>query len=503
MRCRAVVVAALFLAASCTGGSPTKQQAFHPILRPAPCPEDVEIFFVSAHSCAYLTVLEDRRRPDGPTVRLFTIRVPPPSGESVSPDPVFAFGRLSFDEEYDGGLAEQLHRVVYGMDLRGQGHSKPGLACPEADPLATYGMADPTGDSGFRQRLIDAVRACRRRLVAQGIDPSDFGIEQMAADVEDLRRVLAIPSWSLGAYGGTSRVAFEVMREFPEHIRAVYLDSPQFPQLDDPTEAVVGTQLVLETMFGACGADASCRSAYPDLRGLWSSAIARVDARPVPLRSEDATGNAVPLLVDGGAFVRAIRGMLAGQEDGFDLTKVPAAIAAAARGRVTDEVARTLARGGALCAGYVQLCHGHFSLGQDLSVLCQDQAPFVDSASLTGAAGVLPGLLETYASNPFLAACSMWKVRPGASAVHATANSQIPTLVLTGRFDPWSPPKLTRKLGRSLRNASFLDVPNWGFNPVGDIECATAIRNAWLDEPASPPTMTSCLHGLRVRFATG
>lgn len=217
----------------------------------------------------------------------------------------------------------------------------------------------------------------------------------------------------------------------------------------------------------------------------------------------DAIGDAFTLLVDGGAFVRVIRGMLAGQEDGFDLTRGPAAIAAAARGRVTDEVVRTLARGGPLCAGYIQLCHGRFSLGQYLSVLCQDQAPFVDSASLSGAPGLLPGLVETYGSNPFLAACSGWKVKPGASAVHAAPRSPIPTLVLTGRFDPWSPPELAKKLGGSLRNVFFLDVPNWGFNPVGDIECAIAIRNAWLDAPSSAPADSSCLSRLRLKFATG
>src|SRR5262249_42203886 len=154
-------------------------------------------------------------------------------------------------------------------------------------------------------------------------------------------------------------------------IRSVYLDSPQFPQLADPTEALTGTQIVLDTMFRACRADDHCRSAYPDLRGLWSSAVARLDARPVVVQSEDTMGNPATLVVDGAVFVRAIRGMLAGQEDGFELTHVPAAIAAAVRGRVTDRVARTLARGGALCAGYLQLCHGRFSLGQYLSVVCQ------------------------------------------------------------------------------------------------------------------------------------
>jgi pimeloyl-ACP methyl ester carboxylesterase len=214
-------------------------------------------------------------------------------------------------------------------------------------------------------------------------------------------------------------------------------------------------------------------------------------------------GNVVSLLVDGGAFVRAIRGMLAGQEDGFDLTRVPAAIAAAARGQVADEVARTLARGGALCAGYVQLCHGHFSLGQFLSVLCQDQAPFVDPASLSQMPGTLPGLQDTYGSNPFLPTCPEWNVKPAGSAVHAAETSDIPTLLITGRFDPWSPPTIARELGASLPRAFFVEVPNWGFNAPGDIECVIDIRDAWVNDPTSLPPTTSCLHGLMVRFATG
>jgi len=81
--------------------------------------------------------------------------------------------------------------------------------------------------------------------VAQGIDPSSFDLKAMAADVEDLRLALDIQTWNLATYGNTSRVALEVMREFPQHVRAAYFDSPQFPQLDEPMVAVLGMKLVL------------------------------------------------------------------------------------------------------------------------------------------------------------------------------------------------------------------------------------------------------------------
>src|SRR5256885_14729768 len=115
--------------------------------------------------------------------------------------------------------------------------------------------------------------------------------------------------------------------------------------------------------------------------------------------------------------------------------------------------------------------------------------------------GTLPGLQETYGSNPFIAACSDWNVRPSGSAVHAAVTSDIPTLVLTGRFDPWSPPAIARKLGASLRTAFFVEVPNWGFRALGDIECVIDIRDAWVDDPTSAPSTPSCLHGLEARFA--
>jgi pimeloyl-ACP methyl ester carboxylesterase len=499
---RVLATAFLLLAEACTGGG-SSRPTFHPSFAQAKCPDDVEIVLVVRHSCGFLTVLQDRSRPEGATIRLFVLKYEPPD-EHPRPDPVLILGSdLGLVEDYGGQqpAAQRVHREVYSMDLRGTGHSTPSLACPEADAVSARGAAAETGDSELRQGFLSAVEACRARLVSHGIDPSAFDLPAMAADAEDLRLVLGIDSWNIGTYGNTSRVALEVIREFPEHVRAAYLDSPQFPQLDEPTEAALGTKLVLHELFEACGHDSACDKAYPDLEGLWSSAVARLEAKPVRVTNEGG----VTVLVDSGAFVRGIRSLLGSGSN--PIAGIPRAIGAAADGKVDLAIASALANGGAFCTGYLPIsdggaaCREGFSLGASLSVLCRDEAPFVDASALRAAAD-LPGLSEAFGTNPLLAACSVWDVKPAGRGIHESVTSAIPTLLLTGPFDPFGPSALAKRLAAGLAKGFILTIPGESHNTLGYKDCPIGIRNAWIDDPSSPPADTACLSRLKVRFET-
>lgn len=70
------------------------------------------------------------------------------------------------------------------------------------------------------------MKACHDRLASQGVDVAAYDIEQAAADVEDLRVALGIYAWNLGSLGTQSRIVLEVMRSYPNHVRAVYMDLP-------------------------------------------------------------------------------------------------------------------------------------------------------------------------------------------------------------------------------------------------------------------------------------
>lgn len=489
-----LIAAVLVLASACTGGR--SSGSFSSALTLVECPEDVQIQLLVRHACGYLTVPEDRSQPHGPTVRLFVVKIPPPH-QRPRPDPFLILGgEIGAVPNYGKlqGEAAHLHRVVYILEERGTGHSRPALFCPEMDRVSAEGLMAPTGDPSLQGRFLAAAAECRSRLLADGIDPSDFDLPAMAADVEDLRRALGVRSWNLATYGSWSRLALEVIREHPNHVRAAYLDSPQFPQLDEPTETALGMRLVLGQLFAACREQESCRAAYPGLRQQWIDVITRLDAHPI-----EAHTRIGDVLIDGGAFVRGIEAVL---EDEAELPRFPALVAEARHGRVDVDVTTTLVSHGSLCAGYRYDCLSHFSVGAYLSVLCRDEAPFMDLSALRRGTARVSGLDAALGTNPYLAACPAWKVPPAAPTVHAPVHAPVPVLTVSGQFDPFSQTSFTRRFGRSLVTSFPIEVPALTHNPLETSGCQVQIRDAWLERPQLPPGGASCLGRLSVEFAT-
>ena len=130
MRARALAVGTLVLAltAACTGrgstepplgGSPTA--TFAPSAAAAKCPDDIESSVIAPHTCGYLTVLEDRGRPDGPRIRLFYLRVQPEGGPT-EPEPIASVGQeIAQPPDYGSnvGIAASSGRELILLDQRG------------------------------------------------------------------------------------------------------------------------------------------------------------------------------------------------------------------------------------------------------------------------------------------------------------------------------------------------------------------------------------------------
>ncbi len=130
------------------------------------------------------------------------------------------------DIEYFGHVLpfRETHDIVT-YDQRGTGRATPSLECPERDEVAVATLQAAEDPADERAAVAAAMRACRDRLVAVGIDLDDYDSEASAADLDDLRRALGYDRWTiLGiSYGG--RLALATMRSFPDGIESVILDS--------------------------------------------------------------------------------------------------------------------------------------------------------------------------------------------------------------------------------------------------------------------------------------
>ncbi len=488
--------------ASCTTGGPAKAE-FHPRLEWATCPSDVEIQFIARHRCGWFTVLQDRSEPDEKTIRLFVLEAWPVGIDPPSYVGSGFGGNLGEAQGYGSTTAgaTRLGRIGYTLEVRGTGHSEPSLACPEVDALSEQAAASATGDPALMRDFLAAVTACRDRLTSEGVDPADYDLGSAAMDLEDLRTALGIDQWwNLGTLGNNSRYLFEYLRRYPDRVRAAFLDSPQFPQVDEVTEGIEGTRYALRELFEACRADAECAKDFPDLAASWSEAMARLDRQPLEGTATALAGGRVDILVDAGKLLRAARLALGG--DGpANLSSLPAMIDAAADGRLSPALATIEASDGLFCSGYRPLCIGQgFSFGAYLSVFCRDEAPFIDQASLESAAGDDTWLRAVFAQDPYSAACGVWDVGASAPTVHEPVDTDVPLLLIVGQFDSFSPMPIAMEAAKTFDNVHVLEIPGQTHNALGFNDCPIEIRNAWVQHPESPPVDTACLKKLGVRF---
>ena len=473
--------------------------AFVPTLATIPCPDDVASQVVQQITCQNLTVLEDRAKPAGRTIKVFVMRIEPPGG-TTTPDPVLVLGALGNLDDY-GSMAnagQRTHRLEYLVDLRGLGHSQPSLACPEveaaAPALAGLRLSDPARTTA----LVAAVRSCHDRLTGQGIDPAMYDAVADAADMDDLRAALGIPIWNLISTGSNSRIAFEIARRYGPTIRSSAIDSPHLPAPSLLDVGPVATDGAIGHLVALCKGQPACSRAAPDLDAMIRAAIAKLDRTPIV---DDVAGTIAAInlghpihtVIDGAGLLRWIRARL-GASGGAQVSTILPAVSAVLDGsvRATDGLVVDLASDQDDCAGVLAICE-QLVIGSVYSIVCRDEAPRVDQAALAAAISGRPADVELFGPGPLVTACGGWAVDPAPAAPAGPLSGGVPTLVMRGVLDPYSASIAAVRAADPAARALFtFDVPNQSYNILGYNECPRAIRNAWIDQPTIAPDV-SCL----------
>jgi pimeloyl-ACP methyl ester carboxylesterase len=469
--------------------------AFHPHFDSAPCPDDVTANVVLQVTCGYLTVLEDRAKPDGRTIQLFVVRVDPPGG-TTTPDPVILIADFAVPDDYGGmvGVGQRTHRIAYLIDTRGIGHSKPSLDCPEVTAVGPQLAGLRLRDPARTAILLNAVRACHDRLVSQGIALDAYDLQANAEDIEDLRTTLGIATWNIGAEGDASRIALEVARRFPAGLRSMFIDSLTLPAPDFLSIGPTALDLAIARLAMACGAEPVCQRSFPHIDSMIRDATARLDTTPVTLAVTPTAiqaGHPIPVVVDGAALLRWIRGSLTA-DIGNGPADVPGTIEAVLAGKLTadDPMVLSLATDTGNCLGLLPQCGEQVNFGAVYSIACGSLASGIDAPLLRASVGNRPAYADVFDPSPLLAACAVWPVGHPEAMPVGPVTGGVPTLVLRGAFDPFgSPPDELR----GAANVFLVQLPNASYNALGNSDCTVGIRNAWVDAPTTPPADLTCV----------
>jgi pimeloyl-ACP methyl ester carboxylesterase len=432
-------------------------------------------------TCGTLTVPQDRSDPSGGTISI-PVAIAKAQSLNPRPDPILYLA----GGPGGSGLITAMQRVadawnrdrdVVFIDQRGTYHAEPRLSCLEIDDFAlearTFAATSP--DAGPKSAA--ATKACRDRLAAAGWDLPAFDTLENAADIADLRVALGIDEWNVYGVSYGSDLALQVLRDHPEGIRSVIVDSLVPPQRNLIDAFWPSAAEGFEALFGACAAEPACHGAYPDLEQEFHRLVTELAASPRTITVPDpASGADIAVVVDGYALANTV---VVGSLVPGSIALLPAMIHDLATGDGT-KIATTMAAGVPPrdVTGY----------GLTFGVFCGEQVAATTAAKVKAdAQAALPDFPDDVLSLVPQAAhlfgdCAAWDVPAVEGPVHDPVSSDVPVLLLAGELDAITPPSAADLAATTLSNATVLTFPGAGHDVmIWSAPCAVEVMHAFLD----------------------
>jgi pimeloyl-ACP methyl ester carboxylesterase len=497
MRVRRLLAVLTVVAASALVVSPAAaaQAGYEPRFESAPCPDLPKPVALPGNArCGFLVVPENRSRPEGRTIRL-AVAIVPAVSPRPAPDPIVHLtggpGGVAIAEAQtlvDAGFNRDRDLIL--MNQRGTFLSEPALTCEVIDRFNRLQVGLPLDARSTRRKHVAATRECRAELVARGIDIAAYNTTENAADFADLRRALGYDRWNAFGVSYGTYLAQTIMRDHPEGLRSVTLDSTVPLSAVDLADFWAGARDGLQNIFGACRAQARCRRSFPNLERTFTMLVRRLESDPVRTTVADpSTRQPTPVVLDGGALANWLVGMSFFTPSFKD---VPSWIAGLAAGDPQSIAASRLAQ---------VTAPGLTGFGLTYGVICREWVPFDSEREVLAQGGdVLPRYPRSVLSQPpqftyMFDDCRVWDVPAAPASVREPAVSDIPTLILSGSFDSVTSLTWAYAAAEMLPNSRIASIPGVGHFVAPESPCAQAVIASFLLRPDAPDT--NCVATLR------
>lgn len=481
----------------------TGNAATVPRFEPAPCAKIQGVDWLNHASCGYLVVPEDRSRRSGRTIRLMVAKYSAQSPEKRH-DPILYLEGGPGDIaplEIDGIIKANFirDRDIWVVSQRGTWSSKPALICAATNDFARTLLGMRFYSEATKRAHLAATQACRRELVATGAELSAYNSTESAADLADLRKVLGIGEWNVFANSYGTYLAQTLMRDHPEGIRSVVLDSVLPTTYSIPANWW-NTRYGFDNLFKACAAEPACNAAHPHLEKTFTGLVNRLEAEPLTITVIDpSTSKPIKVVLDGGALIDWLRNQTYTVPT---LQAAPDTIVGLAAGR-RDSI-ETIAKGRA--GGAPPYHPGTIALGDGLAfgVTCREDYPFATPQDLAAAGREAfpdyPASVQREGIGGWAYVnedCGdVWKVPPAPKSMHALVASSIPALLISGTFDTLTSLAGAKAAAAQLSHATIISIPGIGHTVSPWSPCAQAVIVSFYAAPDRAPD-TSCVSRLK------
>lgn len=429
--------------------------------------------------CTTFAVPENRDEPGGRTIELAIAWVPT-EGEP-SADPVFMLaggpGQSAKDSYPNAAPAFRdilRQRDVVLVDQRGTGGSN------------ALGCKSPDGDNAFTsaedQSLDGAVtfaRECAAEL-GQRADLRHYTTGDAVADLDAVRAALGVATINLVGISYGTRVAQQYVLTHPAQTRSVILDGVVPNTLVLGSEHAKNLDAALALQYARCAEVDACKAAFGDPRTNFETLATELRAAPRKVsyrdavsgdfREDDLTYGHLAAVMRLYSYVPQIAAML------------PLTLHEAVNGR-----ADTLMAQAQMLMGEIS---GQIQHGMQLSVMCAE-----DADGLKADPADADTVLGTEFVDFSIAQCGVWPRGRKADTFNTPVTGNTPVLLLSGEFDPVTPPRYGDAVAKDWSGARHLVLKGQGHNVIG-VGCTPKLAARFIDTLDAAALDAACLDSL-------
>jgi pimeloyl-ACP methyl ester carboxylesterase len=434
--------------------------------------------------CGHYEVFEDRASRSGRKIKL-KIVVFPATGPNKAPDPLFYIpggpgSSATEDAPYvaqDWAKIRERRDLVF-VDQRGTGGWNP-LNCDFFDPqnIDSY--------FGFYFPLED-IKKCRK-ILERTSDLKLYTTEIASDDLDEVRAALGYEQINVsgGSYG--TRASLDFIKRHPKSVRAALLQgiSPQYQTM--PLDFPQHTERALKGVLNECLADEPCRKAFPNVLNDHKMVLSRLLKGPVETTIKHPETKAdITVRLTRDLAAEAIRYML---YQGAASSRLPLILNSAAKGNFSPLADAALF--------YRRVIVATGSNGRYLSVTCAEDLPFANAAHARKNGENT--LLGSYRYDQQKAACDLWPTASISNVYRQPTKAETPALILTGQWDPVTPPEYGDATAKNLPNSLHIVLPSGGhgFSGLDGIDCIRNLTDTFIENGSVKGLDASCVSKIR------
>ena len=433
------------------------------------------------YTFGYLEVLENRDKPNGNRIKL-PVYIFKSRSKNPKPDPIlytvggpgYTSMRASKYMEYYQYLDD---RDFILFEQRGTQYAKPSLDCPEWSQ-AIYESNLPNFDITKIDSLFEkAAKRCNEQLRKKGIDLNYYTTNQIAADINDLINVLEIEKYNLLTMSYSTKIGQVLIRDYPDKIRSVVMDSPLPLEVNYDEESVNNLLESVNNLLNDCETVTDCNTAFPNLKSRFLKYLEDKTNNPLEVKVENPeNGKLETFYLKGADLISVFSSARTG-----DVPNIPFEIHKILNNDLSS-VKKQLQ--------YVfQEPGGGIGRGMRLSVWCAEENPFNSQEKIAAETTKYPaikGLSPAVFDNEV---CKIWSVKKVSEIENQSVKSNIPVLLISGEYDEFTPVKWAEAMTHNLANSYHLIFKGWKHGPTTNWSnpCAMEAANDFFNNPTEKP----------------